>query len=146
MKEKFGVTGIIFDNSGEKPVFLLLHRKLNWSGWEFVKGGVEQGEDTRDAVVREIREETGLRNIKGLGKVAGPIEWKAKGTKYIYNVFLFRGDKSEQVVLAKDIVEHDGFEWVDEKRVLLMLTHNDNKIVFRKALEWIAVFKKENIF
>ena len=138
MNTKFGVTGIIFDKAGGKAFFLLLHRKLNWSGWEFVKGGIEEGEEPQEAVLREIDEETGLINVELVKKVAGPLEWFSKDTKYVYTVFLLKADKNEPVILAKEIVEHDGFEWVEKERVLGMLTHKDNKAVFKKALKLVA--------
>ncbi|MEK6941650.1 MAG: NUDIX domain-containing protein [archaeon] len=137
MNTKFGVTGIIFDQVGGKNYFLLLHRKLNWSGWEFVKGGIEDGEEPQEAVLREIGEESGLLNIELVRKVAGSIEWHAKDTKYVYTVFLLRADKNEPVVLAKDIVEHDGYEWVEQGQVIGMLTHRDNKEMFKKALKLV---------
>ena len=140
MNVKYGVTGIIFDKIGQNYHFLLLHRKLNWSGWEFVKGGIEKGEIPTKAVLREIKEETGLENVDIVRKVVGPIEWLARDTKYIYNVFLVKADKKKTLTLATDIVEHDDFKWVEEKQVLQMLTHNDNKDVFNKAMDWL----KEN--
>lgn len=140
MDVKFGVTGILFDQKESEFFFLLLHRKLNWRGWEFVKGGIEEGEEAKEAVLREIEEETGLKDVELIKKVAGPVEWRAKDTKYIYNIFLLKADKSHPVKLASDIVEHDGFEWVQEKRVSKMLTHSDNKEVFKIALKWL----KEN--
>ncbi|MBI2598084.1 MAG: NUDIX hydrolase [Candidatus Diapherotrites archaeon] len=137
MKTKYGVTGIVFDKIDSKHYFLLLHRKLNWSGWEFVKGGVEPGEEPKDAVLREVEEETGLQDAEIVKKVAGPLQWLAAGTKYIYSVFLVKADKNEPVALAADIVEHDGFEWVEEEKIEGMLTHEDNKIIFKKALRWL---------
>ena len=62
---KRGVTGIVFSKSGQNNFFLLLHRCLNWSGWEFVKGGIEGSEAPEQAVMREIEEE---RNIICYGK------------------------------------------------------------------------------
>jgi len=137
MKTKYGVTGILFDKIDKNHFFLMLHRKLNWSGWEFVKGGIETGEEPKEAVLREIKEETGLLNVELIKKVAGPVEWFAGNTKYVYNIFLLRANKNDPIILATDIVEHDGFEWVEQQKVLEMLTHNDNKHIFKKAIKWL---------
>ena len=60
------VVGIIaFD--GEK--FLLLHRVLNWSGWEFAKGGIEKGENIESAIKRELFEETGIPRFELISKI-----------------------------------------------------------------------------
>src|SRR5258708_29394838 len=45
------------------PLYLVLHSatvRNPRAKWEFPKGGVEQGESTRQAAAREFQEETGL--------------------------------------------------------------------------------------
>ncbi|MDO8467489.1 MAG: NUDIX hydrolase, partial [Nanoarchaeota archaeon] len=39
--------------------YLILKRKWHWRGWEFPKGGIEDGEKMINAVKRETLEETG---------------------------------------------------------------------------------------
>jgi len=51
-----GVFGIITDNEGR---VLLCHRR-DYDLWNLLGGGVEDGESPWDALVREIKEETGL--------------------------------------------------------------------------------------
>jgi len=59
------VAAVVFDKRGR---FLVLKRKLHWHGWEFVKGHVEK-ETARQAVLRELREETGIKNVKLIVKI-----------------------------------------------------------------------------
>lgn len=51
-----GVRGVATDDEGR--VLLVRHTYLN--GWWLPGGGVDRGETCQDAVVREMREETGL--------------------------------------------------------------------------------------
>ncbi len=134
MNEKHGVTGVIFSEKNGLRHFLLLHRVLNWRGWEFVKGGIDGAEKPEEAVFREIEEETGLQNVKMVAALPEKISWTAKDTKYIYTPFILRASMSEEISLEQEIIEHDGFRWVPQQEAENMLTHEDNKKIFREAL------------
>lgn len=51
-----GVSGVIQDGAGR----ILLQRRSDNGLWALPGGSVELGESVRDAIVREVREETGL--------------------------------------------------------------------------------------
>ena len=71
MKIRKGAVAIIF----RQDEFLILKRELNWKGWEFVKGSIDEGEDEETAVKREIREETGLEDIEIIHKLPEKLEY-----------------------------------------------------------------------
>lgn len=134
-KTKFGVMCVIFAEAGGERKFLLLHRVLKWSGWEFVKGGIDKGETAEEAGKREIREEAGLSRVELVKALEGKNEWQAKGVRYSYSVLLFRSDGDEEVKLqASPVKEHDAFEWVPERRVRKMLKYENTKRVFDLAV------------
>jgi len=134
MEVKHGVTGIIFDEKNGKRFFLILHRVLNWTGWEFVKGGIDDGESPKEAVLREVDEETSLEtSIVAL--LPEKVSWIAKNRKYVYVPFILKGSMNNSVNLEQEIIEHDDFKWVEENVVESFLTHNDNKKIFREAID-----------
>ena len=51
------VSAVIFDRRGR----LLLQQRSDGAQWGLPGGSIEIGESARDAVIREVREETGLR-------------------------------------------------------------------------------------
>ena len=53
---------IIFRIENWVTYYLLLHYPSKH--WEFAKGHIEKGEDSGQAAVREIQEETGLQDVK----------------------------------------------------------------------------------
>ena len=55
------VSAVIFDRRGR----LLLQQRSDGGQWGLPGGSVEIGESVRDAVIREVHEETGLRVVPG---------------------------------------------------------------------------------
>ena len=79
--------------------YLLQERaKKDWPGYVFPGGHIEKGESIVDAVVREMKEETGLtiRNPRLRGVKQFPIE----GGRYI--VFLFETEEFEGEVVSSE--------------------------------------------
>jgi ADP-ribose pyrophosphatase YjhB (NUDIX family) len=54
---RVGVAAVVFDRRGR----VLLQQRSDGGQWGLPGGSVEIGESVRDAVIREVREETGLR-------------------------------------------------------------------------------------
>ncbi|GEM_PF-323330 len=136
MQIKKGVTGVVFRFVNDKPIFLLLHRVLNWQGFEFPKGGVEFGEAHDKAVLREISEETGLKDAVIVCQLASGIEWLKKENKYVYDGFLVQAF-SKDVSLHQEVMEHDDFKWVNAGEAKKLLTHKENKMLLAKAVKFL---------
>lgn len=134
MKTKLGVKAIIFADMDGERVFLLMHRVLNWSGWEFVKGGMEEGEDPVAAIKREISEEAGIVSILSITGLQEKNQWQAGGMNYVYDAFAVEVPHIPEIKLADHIVEHDDFKWCSAETALGLLTYENDKGSFRQAL------------
>ncbi|WP_010295565.1 bis(5'-nucleosyl)-tetraphosphatase [Clostridium senegalense] len=64
MKVERSCGGILFRRNNKKIEFLLVKSIGRRGYWGFPKGHMESGETERDTALREIKEETGLSNIK----------------------------------------------------------------------------------
>lgn len=134
---------IVFD--GEK--FLLLHRALNWSGWEFPKGGIEKNELTESALKRELFEETGLKKYELVGKV-GEVTFfdNVRNMNGFAQNYLVRVSSNSKVVLNNEhvldkakVIEHDDFKWCLPKEAVRLATHKDTKDSLKKAFKMLGI-------
>lgn len=64
--------GVVFRTAGGRPLFLLI--RDSYGNWGFPKGHLERGERADTAALREVMEETGLRDVSVIGAIH-TIEW-----------------------------------------------------------------------
>ncbi|MDR1720940.1 MAG: NUDIX domain-containing protein [Endomicrobium sp.] len=63
MLKEFSCGAIVYKMRDGEPIFLLVNSRRNGL-WGFPKGHVEKDESELETAIREIVEETGIRNIK----------------------------------------------------------------------------------
>ena len=78
------VTAVVLNEQGE---LLLVHRTDNGL-WALPGGGVDPGESVTDAVVREVKEETGL-DIADV-RLCGVCHWVPPDNDHRYIIFLYK--------------------------------------------------------
>lgn len=140
---EFTVLCLIEDGS---RVLLQDRVKADWKGYTLPGGHVENGESFVDAVIREIKEETGLDIYEP--KLVGVKQFPIEGGRYI--VMLYKATKfSGEVVSSAE----GRMEWVEYSRLseintvddfeeLLEVMNSDNLSEFRYIIEdgeWKAI-------
>ncbi|MGB9577265.1 MAG: NUDIX domain-containing protein, partial [Candidatus Norongarragalinales archaeon] len=122
-----GVAAVVFKGTGSRKRFLLLHRTLNWRGWEFPKGGIEGRESAARALKRELAEETGIqaRDVEYVKPTRLRLEFESKENEsrkkkfYSNKVFLVKVRPRARVRLGRfPVKEHDSFKWAPKKTAL----------------------------
>ena len=99
----------------DEKVLLVRRREDDFLGgvYEFPGGVVEEGEGLADALIREVREETGLR-VSGIGKYVGFFDYDSEDGER-RRVLNFRVEVGEPLEIQLN--EHDRFVWADEKKL-----------------------------
>jgi len=63
MNKEFSAGAVIFKKEGLDILFLVIYSKRNGI-WGFPKGHLEKNETDKEAAIREIKEETGISDLK----------------------------------------------------------------------------------
>ncbi|MBI2600504.1 NUDIX domain-containing protein [Candidatus Daviesbacteria bacterium] len=130
MKREFSAGGIVFNDKGQ----VLVTQHSQNKHWSFPKGWIDQGEPSKEAALREVREE---------GGVITEIVDKVGYSKYVYTL---NGEKIFKVVTyflmkyqSGDIADHDwevsDIGWFESEDALKKLSFSQDKELFKKALK-----------
>ena len=105
-------------------ILLQNRTKNDWQGYTLPGGHVEPGESFVDAVIREMKEETGL-DIKN-PRLAGVKQFPIEGGRYI--VLLFKANEYSGTVVSSD---EGQMEWVDSNHLSEIHTVDDFEDLIR---------------
>lgn len=111
------VLGVVVRPDGK---FLITRRAMDkhWAPgwWEVSGGGVTAGEESAAAVVREIREETGLDVTNADGGYQFTYRRESKGDNYFVDVYRFVMDFTEEDITPQ-LTETSGFMLADRAQI-----------------------------
>lgn len=138
---------IMFKKEESRILFLVLkHRAGHWS---FPKGLIEENETPEETAIREIKEETNLKNFnfidnfkeyhKFFFKVKYDYQFK-KGFKKGENVmkvvtYFLAEAKDDEIKLSH---EHDDYKWLACPDILEKITYKNDKEILKKAYDFLS--------
>jgi bis(5'-nucleosidyl)-tetraphosphatase len=105
------------------------------SHWDYPKGHVEENETDRDAALRELAEETGIRDVRLVEDFRKEITYffrSPKGQLVRKTVVFFLASTDAREVLLSD--EHVGYAWLTPEEASKRLTYPTARDVFHAAL------------
>jgi 8-oxo-dGTP pyrophosphatase MutT (NUDIX family) len=127
--------GVILLNSNK--VLLLQHPDTTTSGhWDFPKGHVEKGEDELQTALRELKEETGIDNIKIVDDFNHHISYTffRDNETILKEVVFFLGITNQEKVSISS--EHQNFVWLQYESAYERLTYDNAKKTLKKAFDF----------
>jgi 8-oxo-dGTP pyrophosphatase MutT (NUDIX family) len=127
---------VVFSIKYSGNVFFLLLR-YSAGHWDFPKGNIENGEDEVQAACREIREETGIKNVVFLEGFNKKVEYNYRRHRNVIHkevVFFLAKTDSQSVILSN---EHIAYSWTDFDSALAKLTYMTAKDILVKAQDYL---------
>ncbi|MDD2274577.1 MAG: NUDIX domain-containing protein [Candidatus Pacebacteria bacterium] len=123
----------VCDRTEKEPKILLLKRSVEDGGfWQPITGTLEFEESLKDCAIRELKEETGIENIKSISPEIYRFNWEKNGQTIIELVYIV--DTEEKSVILS--TEHSSFRWVSIEEAKDLLEKENNK----KALGYFCSF------
>ena|SRR3989344_6760596 len=131
MKREFSAGGIVFNSKGQ----VLVTQHSSNKHWSFPKGHIEKGQSSKEAGLREVKEEGGIE-AKIIEKIGD-------------NKYMYKNKEGENVFkivvlflmeyISGDIKDHDWevseAKWVTPEDALGILSFSTDKQLLKKAVE-----------
>lgn len=133
---------IIYRRAPEGPRFLLLYHGHNY--WNFPKGKIEDNERTIQTALREVREETGLKNhelkLQKNFKTKERFTFRAPGdpSQIFKTVIFYLAETDQDKITIPSALNHQGYGWFLYPEACHILTrHKNTRRIITKAYNLI---------
>jgi 8-oxo-dGTP pyrophosphatase MutT (NUDIX family) len=130
---EFSAGFILFRHTPAGPVYLLLDYGKHW---DYPKGHLEEGETAWQAAVRELREETGIRQVDRVTRFQRDMHYffvSSRKGRIAKTVTYFLGQTRSEKITISD--EHSGYAWLGYDDALERLTYENAREMLRAAHE-----------
>ncbi|VVB78033.1 RNA pyrophosphohydrolase [uncultured archaeon] len=117
-KSKFEVASCFLEHEEDALYILRQDKKPYGNHWGVPAGKLDNGESPLVAMIREVREETGIFIHDNNADYFGMVFVRYPEFDFIYHMFRASLDKKEKVTLNP--IEHKDFIWASPKDALLL--------------------------
>jgi bis(5'-nucleosidyl)-tetraphosphatase len=131
LRREFSAGFILYRDTPGGPVFLLLDYGKHW---DYAKGHLEEGETAWQAAVRELREETGIRQVDRVTRFQRDMHYvffsPRKGRIHKTVTYFLGRTRTENVTISD---EHTGHAWLSYEDAMERLTYDNARELLHAA-------------
>ena len=133
MEERSAGAVVVNENAGRRYILLLNNGK-----WDFPKGNMEEGETELQTVLREVAEETGIRDLKIVDGFRRVIEYfyRREGKNVHKRVVYLLAETSEERITISH--EHQGFGWFGYQDAVARASYVNSKNLLAEAERFLS--------
>ncbi len=131
MKKEISAGIILYNKKYDERQFLLL--KYPGGHWDFVKGKMEQSEESKQTAIREAKEETGIIDIEFVDGFKEEVSYTFFVDKEEINkkvIFYLGETKSTEIIISH---EHLDFVWLNFDDAVKRTTYRNAKKILTEA-------------
>lgn len=130
--EEVSAGGIVFRRDGERTFYLLIRDP--YRNWGFPKGHLEEGEEPSVAALREVGEETGLRELE-LRAAVETINWtfrfRGRQIHKVCHFFLMETEQRRTTPQAAEGIT--ACRWASYEQATKMIAYDNARAVLAQA-------------
>jgi len=133
--------GIILIFKEPENMFLILERRETKNDWTFAKGHQEENETPRETALREVEEETGIKDIEILDFPLISEKYEVKKEDKVnlkVNEYFIGYVKNKDVKIQEKEIQ--SYKWVTFEEALDLFVHERRKEVLRQAQKYLEVY------
>ncbi len=130
-QEERSAGALVFRNTPSGRVYLLL--KYPAGHWDFPKGNIEKGETPLETMRREVREETGVTDVRLVDGFEHVIDYfyNKNGRRVHKQVVFFLAESDQDKVTLS--FEHRDYAWLGFDDAMGLVTYPNSKKLLRAA-------------
>ena len=129
MKHTYSAGGIVLNKEG-----LVLVVNQNNNSWSLPKGHIDEGEEKLEAAIREVFEESGIKDLKLIKELGSYQRYRigldgSDDKSELKTIYMFLFKTKEEILNPTDPANPEA-RWVRREEVSELLTHKKDKEFF----------------